>query len=130
MSEILPSHDRYIDLMLMTHPQQDHMGGFPEVLKSYKVGAFLGTGRTAPIGSYAELMGGLAKRGVPYIGLEEGDRIRYGDIIIDVLSPNKSLMASDELNDTVLVLLAHDQGVRSLFMADAGSNVESLFFEI
>lgn len=126
LAEILPPHDRYLDLMLMTHPQQDHMGGFPEILKSYKVGAFLGTRRAAEIASYKELMRELTARNVPYIGLSSGDHIKYKNILINVLSPDEKLLISKELNDTSLVLMVQDGGVKTLLTGDAGSNIESL----
>jgi competence protein ComEC len=125
LAEILPPHDRYIDLMLMTHPQQDHIGGFPEVLKGYKIGAFLGNGRAAPIGSYGELMRKIKSADVPYIGLTSGDRIRYGEAIIEVLSPDKKNLMSPELNDTSLVLMVRDAGIKTLLTGDIGSRTES-----
>ncbi|MBI2604257.1 MAG: hypothetical protein HYW56_01820, partial [Candidatus Harrisonbacteria bacterium] len=33
LGKALPANDRVIDLVLMTHPQLDHFGGFIEVLK-------------------------------------------------------------------------------------------------
>ena len=36
LEEILPINDRYIDLVLISHPQTDHMGGLPDILKNYK----------------------------------------------------------------------------------------------
>src|SRR3989344_7106304 len=32
---------RYIDLIVMSHPQLDHFGGLIDVLRKYEVGAFL-----------------------------------------------------------------------------------------
>ena len=46
---VLPAHERYIDLLIMTHPQLDHFGGFIELLKKYKVGAFVGAMRRGGI---------------------------------------------------------------------------------
>ena len=37
----LPFHDRRIDLVVVTHPQADHIGGLPTALESYDVGAVL-----------------------------------------------------------------------------------------
>src|SRR3989344_4254135 len=49
LSSILPLEDRYIDLVIMTHPQLDHFGGFIELLRRYEVGRFIGTGRKGEI---------------------------------------------------------------------------------
>ncbi len=37
----LPFYDRRIDLVVVTHPQADHVGGLPAALESYDVGAVL-----------------------------------------------------------------------------------------
>lgn len=124
LSEILPIHDRYIDLVLMTHPQQDHMAGFVRVLRDWQVSAFLGTGRAATIGAYEELENVLKEKKISYITLLEGDGLRYGDVVIKVLAPSPTDMKSKELNDTSMVLLINDGGVKSIFTGDAGGNIE------
>ncbi len=37
----LPFYDRRIDLVVLTHPQADHLGGLPAVLRRYHVGSVL-----------------------------------------------------------------------------------------
>ncbi len=126
LARVLPAHDRYIDMILMTHPQLDHMGGFADVIRNYKVGVFLGTGRRAEIGAYSELIGLIKEKNIPYVFLEEGDDLRYGDISIEVLSPSRKMIASPELNDGSIILMIKDGGVKSLFVGDAGDNIESI----
>jgi competence protein ComEC len=125
LNSVLPAADRYIDLVLMTHPQLDHMEGLVSVLKSYDVGAFLGTGRKTELGAYGELIKIIKEKNIPYIFLEEGDSIRYGDILMDVLSPSPELIGSPELNDGSLVLMINDSGIKSLFTGDIGENIET-----
>lgn len=126
LGKILPARDRYIDLVLMTHPQLDHMEGLVRVLRDYEVGAFLGTGRRAEIGAYDELIEIIKEKNIPYIFLEEGDRIKYGDIFMDVLSPTRGMITSPELNDGSIILMINDGGTRSLFTGDAGENIETI----
>src|SRR3989339_2204598 len=40
----MPFWDRTIDLIILTHPEHDHMAGLIEVLKRYQVGNILWTG--------------------------------------------------------------------------------------
>ncbi len=40
----MPFYDRTIDLIILTHPEHDHMGGLLEVLKRYRVENILWTG--------------------------------------------------------------------------------------
>lgn len=124
LAKVLPVGDRRIDLVLMTHPQLDHFGGFIEVLRQYEVGAFLGTGRVGTTKAYSELMRVIRERQIPYIALRRGSRIAYGDVGVDVLSPNARDLASKELNDGCLVLRVATPVARALFTCDADENIE------
>ncbi len=44
LSEVMPFWDRTIDFIVLTHPDHDHVGGLPEVLKRYKVSGIIETG--------------------------------------------------------------------------------------
>lgn len=125
LARVLPPADRYIDLVLMTHPQLDHFEGFIELFDRYRVGAFLATGRRGETAAYNELIKRIRVKGIPYIALAQGDRMRYGDIVIDVLSPSVKNLTSKELNDTSLVLMVSDGRSRALFTGDIGANVEA-----
>ena len=43
LSEVMPFWDRTIDFIILTHPDHDHIGGLPEVLKRYKVKGIIET---------------------------------------------------------------------------------------
>ncbi len=44
LSEVMPFWDRTIDLIILTHPDRDHIGGLPEVLKRFEVKGIVETG--------------------------------------------------------------------------------------
>lgn len=125
LGKIFGAGDKYIDLVLMTHPQLDHFGGLIDVLKTYKVGAFLGSGKDSGIGAYGALVTELKNQNVPYIVLGAGDSIKYGSATINILSPSPQDLKSKELNDTTLVLLSEHGGIRALFTGDIGFKIES-----
>ncbi len=125
LEKVLPAGERYIDLAIMTHPQLDHMGGFIELLKRYEVGAFIGNGRKAPIPAYSELITQLKSHSVPYLQLAEGDVITVGQSKLRILGPSQEDIVSGELNDTGEVVLLEAPGVKALYTADIGFNVES-----
>lgn len=129
LAEILPANDSYIDLVVMSHPQLDHFGGLIDVLKKYEVGAFIGTGRKGEIDAYRELVEVLKNRKVPYIVLDEGDRINSGDNLFSVLSPNNQNLLSTELNDTSLVLMLESGELKALYTGDIAFNVEDYIRE-
>lgn len=124
LSEILPVNDTYIDLVIMSHPQLDHFGGLIDVLKKYKVGAFIGNGRKGETESYKALIEVLREKQVPYIVLGEGDKIKYRDSIFSVLGPTEQNLLSKEINNTSLVLMLESGDLRALYTGDIGFDVE------
>lgn len=124
LDRVLKSTDRYIDLVLLTHPQMDHFEGFIEVLRRYRVGAFISNGARGTAKSFSNLEQAVRESGVPIVVLGEGDRIRIGESRMDVLSPSPELVLSNEPNDGAIVLLLESNGMRSLFTGDIGAAVE------
>ncbi len=124
LSKILPGTDRYIDLVVMSHPQTDHFGGLIDVLKDYSIGAFLWSGREGTATSFMNLKEVMAEKGIRDIRVGKGDRIDYENNVIQVLAPWKSLMNSKELNDTTVVLELESKNTKTLFTGDIGSKIE------
>lgn len=117
--------DKYIDVAIITHPQQDHFGGFLELLEHYDFGAFVINGRNNPeVSSWKTLIDKIEEKKIPLITLERRDKIRYQENKIKILSPDKNLIESAELNDTGIVQFIETQFFRALFAADIGKNVE------
>ena len=44
LGEVMPFYDRTIDVVIATHPDADHIGGLPTLLKRYRVDQFIDTG--------------------------------------------------------------------------------------
>ncbi len=110
--------DRYIDLVILTHPHLDHFGGLIDILKRYKIGKVItdGTEGTAP--AYKEMQ-------KPDLALGEGDSITYGDYKLSVLAPNKTERANPDPNKASIVLLLEGPDTRILYMGDAHEENEN-----
>ncbi len=124
LSSIFRPTDRYIDLVLMSHPQTDHFTGLIDVLKRYKVGAFISSGKRGVVKSFSDLEKAIRENKVPAVFLAEGDRIKYSDSSFGILSPSKNLLESNEPNDWALVMKLVSQGATALFTADIDSKIE------
>lgn len=133
LAEILSPTDRYIDLIILSHPQMDHFAGLIDVLKRYKVGAFIYNGRAGEAKAFKDLENAvkenLKESGALKIILAQGDKIKYQDNIFDVFSPPKEFLASKELNDTTLVLKLSVGNFKALFTGDIGENIEKYLAE-
>jgi len=124
LSKVMSAQDRYIDLMVMTHPQLDHFGGFISLLKNYEIGTFISSGRKGEISAYYELSSLLEKMKVPRLVLGEGDSITVGDDNLSILAPTQTGILSGELNDTALVVLLETAKIKALYTADIDSHTE------
>src|SRR3989344_545074 len=63
LSRVMPFYDRSIDVVLATHPDADHIGGLPDVLKKYKSEIFLEPGVEADTSMYRELEKIISEKG-------------------------------------------------------------------
>ena len=128
LADILSPTDRYIDLIVLSHPQMDHFAGLIDVLKRYKVGAFIYNGRDGEAKAFKDLKNVLREaskeNGTRKVVLAQGDKIKYQENIFNILSPAKEFLASKELNDTTLVLKLAIGNFRALFTGDIGGNIE------
>lgn len=113
----LAPHDRYIDLVLLTHSHLDHFGGLIDIIQRYRVGKFItgGGAGTAPA---------LKNLPQPNIILGEGDRIRYGGYALTFLGPSPQERASDDPNITSLVILLEGPNIKILYTGDIGADQE------
>jgi competence protein ComEC len=132
LERVLPPTDRYLDLVMMSHPELDHFGGLIEVLRRYRVGAFLTSGRAGEGAAYGELQATLAERDVPVVTIGQGDTITNARTRADMLSPTRTLLAGGATNEAGLVVELSDSSagegdipLRALFTADIGSKTEA-----
>ncbi len=123
LEKILAFNDRYIDLVIISHPQIDHFGGLIEILKNYKVGAVLTSGLAGQGEAWQELEKTIKERGIGRVVLATGDKIKYQDFQFDILSPQKSGWEKD-VNDMGLVMLLSGGGTKALFASDIGVEKE------
>ncbi|HEY4499911.1 MAG TPA: MBL fold metallo-hydrolase [Candidatus Paceibacterota bacterium] len=123
LETILPIQDRYVDVVAMTHPQQDHYGGFLELFRNYKIGIFITSGYDSTNDSWKELQKIIAERKIPTLVLDEMDIISYGDTYFRILSPRPGEKVKD-VNDASLVMRFEESGVRALFTGDISAKKE------
>lgn len=92
----LPFWDRYIDLVVLTHPEYDHLGGLIEVIKRYEIGRILTTGVVRDTAEYAEWQRIIEKENIPIIIARAGGVINLGnDIQLIILHPFENLAGQE-----------------------------------
>lgn len=101
-------HDR-LDVLVLTHPDADHVGGLPEVLRSIPVGVGVATGQVHTTQIYAEFLQELQRArdegGTQIIRGEAGVEIPFDpEIQLEVLGPSTEAIATDDKNNASIVL--------------------------
>ena len=124
LAPLLPPTHRTIDVVALTHAQADHLTGLIDVVKHYRVDAFVWTGRAGSGAAYNALMKALKDNHVKMLTLREGDAIRSGAGVEQVLSPNAQLAQSKDLNDSSLVLKISFASTTALFTGDVAKGAE------
>ncbi|NTW46184.1 MAG: MBL fold metallo-hydrolase [Candidatus Moranbacteria bacterium] len=67
LSRYVPFWDRTIETVVMTHPDADHIGGLPDLLRNYRVGVFAATDARSSSDIFALLQDRLAEGSRPPI---------------------------------------------------------------
>lgn len=94
-----PFYDRTLDLVVATHPQEDHIGGLVEVIKRYKVKHFATVAVAHTSKTFADLWLQIKQKHVPSRFLYEGEIIKINNVSIDVLWPDREWLLDQAVSD-------------------------------
>jgi competence protein ComEC len=83
----IPFYDRQIEVVMLTHPEEDHFGGLINVLQSYRVLVFVANSKLENKGSIGQLERLLAEAGVKQVIGKKGDVIRMGRAELKIIWP-------------------------------------------
>lgn len=102
----MPFWDRTIDLIILSHPEKDHMSGLLDVLKRYKVENILWTGVVRDTAEYKEWEKLIKEEGARIIIARAGQRLSLSErLSLLILSPFENLEGKifKDSNDTSVV---------------------------
>lgn len=134
----MPFWDKSIDLVILTHPERDHLAGLIEVLKKYKIENILWTGiirDTAEFKEWQNLIKPSSERKSLLLGKDEkaqikiakvGQKIIAGRTVIDILYPFENLegkIFKDSNNTSIIGKLIFGQN-SFLFTGDIYQSAE------
>jgi competence protein ComEC len=113
---------RHLDLVVVTHPHLDHVGGIPDVLRRLHVDAVWYRPLPTELPQAQEVLEVALGRDVPVRVVASGDRARVGDLDVEVLGPPPGRpyrFERSEPNDTSIVVRISHEGRRVLLAGDA-----------
>lgn len=127
----IPPWDRRIDILVLSHPHEDHVAGLALLLDRYRVGRVLEPGMRGPGPGYAAWLDRVGRPGHPLrAAIAAGDRLSVDEIDMDVLWPIRGQVPAEPpdsgtgINNVSVVLLGRIGERRFLLAGDVEEEVD------
>jgi len=122
----MPFWDRTIDLLILTHPDNDHITGLVHVLSSYKVENILWTGAVKQAAVFEKWQELIEKENARILTAKAGQEITADRTLLQVLFPFDSLEGKSvkDTNNTSIVLKLDIGEISFLFAGDVYESTE------
>lgn len=133
LGEELPWFDRTIDVVILTHPQQDHLEGLVHVLDRYRVGLVILPKAAYPSQLQAAWLQKLIDKKIPYRFSWAGEELRLADADVHILAPfpdaeDQALIAKN-VNEASTTTRIDFDGMSFLLSGDAEKAAEHLLVQ-
>lgn len=127
LSEVIPFFDKSIDLIVLTHPDKDHVEGFSSVLEKYKVENVLLTGVQKESKIYEEVLEKILKEDCTVFIAQAGSDFKIGEVILDIIFPLNQAFATDpkESNNVAVAMRVIYKDKIILLTADLEEEIEN-----
>jgi competence protein ComEC len=108
LGEEMPLTDRTIELLILTHPDADHLTGLPEVLRRYQVERILLTGVPKDTARFREFTALVRRENAEILAADPAMDIDLGDgLLLDIIWPGKDWEGKDVNNSSITLRAFH-----------------------
>ena len=122
VAEFVERYAGQLDLMILTHPHEDHIGGAAQVMRSVGVARAIMPDDVSSAGAFTRTLDAIEDSGVKVELAEAGAVYEFGALRLTLLAP--LFVGHDDMNDDSVVVRS-DYGERSfLFTGDAEAIAE------
>lgn len=124
----MPFADRSIDMIVATHPDQDHIGGFPLLIDNYKISNIIQNGLEGDSKTYDSLEEKIEKKKINKIIAKRGMHIildKNRNIYFDILFPDRSVVDFESNDGSIVGKLTYGENT-FLFTGDATTYTENI----
>ncbi len=108
LARVMSPFDKSIDVLIITNPDADHIGGFLDILKSYKVVEVFESGTLTDSKMYQNLREEMKKQNVPDILVKKGMKLDIGGgAVINILFPDRDVSSWPTNEGSVVARLTY-----------------------
>lgn len=129
LSRNMPFWDRKVEMMVSTHPQQDHMEGLVAILENYKVDKIVATGAVNNTQTFIAWQKAAISSGAKIYNPKAGDRLIADKLSFDVLWPSPDKLRQwqtappADLNESMVVLRVNYGGFCAYLTGDVPKEI-------
>ncbi len=129
LKKVMPVFDRSLDAVVMTHPDNDHIGGLPEVLKTYKVGMLIEPGTLTDSEIYESSKEIAEKKKIQNLLARKGTILHLGDgAYLEILFPDRDVALWETNTASVVARLVYGE-TSVILTGDATIETENLLLK-
>ncbi|MCX6164507.1 MAG: MBL fold metallo-hydrolase, partial [Ignavibacteriae bacterium] len=129
LSQIMSPFDRSIDAFIITNPDADHISGFLDVLKLYKVDKVFEPGTLTDSKVYQNLRNVMKENNIPGVLVKRGMKLDLGDgVFIDILFPDRNVSAWSTNDGSIVAKLSYGD-ISIMLTGDATIKTEKIILE-
>lgn len=126
LSSVMDSFDSRIDVLVITHPDEDHSGGLVSVVREYNVGAIFISGNISDNTNYNQILKIAELKKIPTFKAEAGTNIfldKDKKIVFEILSPRGEVLFEESNSTSISGRLVYGQN-EFMLTGDAGVEIE------
>ncbi|HAT73832.1 MAG: Beta-lactamase domain protein [Candidatus Moranbacteria bacterium GW2011_GWF2_36_839] len=129
LGKYIPFWDRKIEIVIATHPDQDHIGGLIDVMKNYKIGKVIDNSAESDSQVYKNYLEIIENKNIERLKGKEGMNIKIKDANLEIIYPGLILDPpaggpKDTNSDSIVAKLIYGQN-SFLFTGDFPLEKES-----
>jgi len=148
LGKYMPFYDRKIELVIISHPQKDHFGGFVNIIQRYQIEKLLLPAIDSSDRSFTALKNAVLNKKTAVILAQAGDHILINNVKLQFYWPTNSFLTKNLINDKPrqiagkklgassldanyfsLILMFEEGNFRVLFPGDAPASILNKFTE-
>jgi len=132
IGKILPFWDQNIELMILSHPHDDHLVGLVAVLNKYEVDKVIYDSQDEKNNNFQEFKKIIKEKNIPISQSFYGEQINFSqDLYLQIIFPFKNidLEKIENLNNTSIVTRLVYKNNKFLFTGDVEQETEQLILQ-